>query len=82
MSIIELYDESGNKQNFRILDVFGMDDQDYAVLLPENSHTDQTYILRIEIDESGQQYFAGIDDEEELEDAILIYEELKKEMLQ
>lgn len=82
MSIIELYDESGNKQNFRILDVFGMDDVDYAVLLPENNHTDQTYILRIEMDESGQQYFTGIDDEDELEDAIQIYEELKKEMLQ
>lgn len=82
MSIIELYDESGNKQNFRILDVFGMDERDYAVLLPENNHNDQTYILRIEIDENGQQYFAGIDDDEELEDAIQIYEELKNDMLQ
>ncbi|MDI9502909.1 MAG: DUF1292 domain-containing protein [Tissierellia bacterium] len=82
MSLIELYDESGNRQSFRILDVFGMDDQDYAVLLPENNHNDQTYILRIEIDENGQQYFAGIDDEEELEDAIRIYEELKNDMLQ
>lgn len=82
MSLIELYDESGNRQSFRILDVFGMDDQDYAVLLPENIHNDQTYILRIEIDENGQQYFAGIDDEEELEDAIRIYEELKNDMLQ
>ena len=82
MSLIELYDESGNRQSFRILDVFGMDDQDYAVLLPENNHNDQTYIPRIEIDENGQQYFAGIDDEEELEDAIRIYEELKNDMLQ
>ena len=82
MSLIELYDESGNRQSFRILDVFGMDDQDYAVLLPENNHNDQTYILRIEIDENGQQYFAGIDDEEEVEDAIRIYEELKNDMLQ
>lgn len=82
MSLIELYDESGNRQSFRILDVFGMDDQDYAVLLPENNHNNQTYILRIEIDENGQQYFAGIDDEEELEDAIRIYEELKNDMLQ
>ncbi len=82
MSIIELYDESGNKQSFRILDTFGMDEQDYAVLLPENEHLDTTYILRIETDENGQQYFAGIDDEDELEDAIQIYEELKKEMLQ
>jgi uncharacterized protein YrzB (UPF0473 family) len=82
MSLIELYDESGNRQSFRILDVFGMDDHDYAVLLPENNHNDQTYILRIEIDENGQQYFAGIDDEEELEDAIRIYEELKNDMLQ
>ncbi len=82
MSIIELYDESGNKQLFRILDTFGMDEQDYAVLLPESGHMDNTYILRIEMDENGQQYFAGIDDEDELEDAIQIYEELKKEMLQ
>lgn len=82
MSIIELYDESGNKQSFRILDTFGMDDQDYAVLLPENGKIESTYILRIETDENGQHYFAGIDDEDELEDAIMIYEELKKEMLQ
>lgn len=82
MSTIVLYDESGNPLRFQVLDVFGMDDQDYAVLLPETDPEASTYILRIEQDENGEPVFVGIDDDDELDEAIEIYEELKRESLQ
>lgn len=82
MERIELIDENGKKQVFELLDTFGMDEQDYAVLLPIEPPQEETYILRIETDADGEAYFAGIEDEEELDNVIVVYEELKKESLQ
>lgn len=82
MERIELVDEFGKTQVFELLDTFGMDDENYAVLYPVEPPQEDTYILRIEEDEQGEMYFAGIDDDEELNDAIKVYEELKKEALQ
>lgn len=82
MDIIELIDETGNKEEFRIIDVFGMDENDYAVLIPENEINTMTYILRINYSDEEDVVFDSIDDEEELNDAIRVYEELKKEKLQ
>lgn len=79
MEKIELMDDEGNKVEFNILDTFGMDDEDYAVLEPVNEEDDMVYILRIENSEDdGEVVLVGIDDEEELNDAISVYEELKE----
>ena len=72
----EAYDENGKKIIFELVETFGMNDSEYAVL---NSEDDvNTYILKIIYDKDGNINLEGIDDEE-LSDAIEVYEELKSE---
>ena len=76
MERFEAYDEHGNKIIFELVETFGMNDSEYAVL---NSEDDvNTYILKIIYDKDGNINLEGIDDEE-LSDAIEVYEELKSE---
>ncbi len=76
MERFEAYDENGKKIIFELVETFGMNDSEYAVL---NSEDDiNTYILKIIYDKDGNINLEGIDDEE-LFDAIEVYEELKSE---
>lgn len=76
MERFEAYDENGKKIFFELVETFGMNDSEYAVL---NSEDDvNTYILKILYDKDGNINLEGIDDEE-LSDAIEVYEELKSE---
>lgn len=75
------YDELGNKIEFLVKAKFTLDDTDYAALLPADDIESEVYILRIELDESGDPVFASIDGSE-LEEAIETYEQLLKENLQ
>ena len=76
MERFEAFDENGKKVIFELVETFGMNDSEYAVL---NSKDDlNTYILKIVYDKDGNINLEGIDDEE-LSDAIEIYEELKSE---
>lgn len=75
MEKFEAIDENGKKVTFELIETFGMDDSEYAVL---NSVEDKDlYILKIKHDKNGEMTLEGIDDDE-LEDAIEVYEELKK----
>ena len=73
---IELIDEDGIKEVFDLIDTFGMDDDDYAVLKSEQNQ--ELYLFKIVYDNKGVN-FIGIEDQEELDDAVTIYEELKAE---
>lgn len=74
MEIFEAIDENGKKVIFELVETFGMDNSEYAVL---NSKDDfNTYILKIVYDKKGNMNLEGIDDEQ-LQDAIEVYEELK-----
>ncbi|EGV10188.1 MULTISPECIES: DUF1292 domain-containing protein [unclassified Parvimonas] len=76
MERFEAFDENGKKVIFELVETFGMNDSEYAVL---NSKDDlNTYILKIVYDKDGNINLEGIDDEE-LSDAIEVYEELKSE---
>ena len=44
--------------------------------IKETDEVDEVYILRMEIDESGEEVLVGIEDEEELNGVISAYEEL------
>ncbi|NMB28036.1 MAG: DUF1292 domain-containing protein [Tissierellia bacterium] len=79
---IVLLDEMGNEKEFQVLATFGLNEMDYAVLLPLDDINELTYILRIEYDDQSQPILVGIDDDEELEDVIEVYEEIRKEKLQ
>ncbi|NLY44725.1 MAG: DUF1292 domain-containing protein [Tissierella sp.] len=75
------YDELGNEIEFIVKAKFTLDDTDYVALLPADDIESYTYILKIEIDDNGDELLVGIDDEE-LIDAQKTYEELMKENLQ
>lgn len=75
------YDELGNEIEFIVKAKFTLDDTDYVALLPAEDIESYTYILRIEMDDNGDELLVGIDDEE-LNEAQEAYEELMKENLQ
>ena len=76
MERFEAFDENGKKIIFELVETFGMNESEYAVL---NSKDDiNTYILKIVYDKDGNINLEGIDDDE-LSDAIEVYEELKSE---
>lgn len=75
------YDELGNKIEFIVKAKFSLDDTDYVALLPADNIQNPIYILRIDIDENGEEYLAGIDDDE-LKEAQDTYEKLSRENLQ
>ncbi len=83
MDIIELVDEFGEKKEFVLISTFGMDDENYAVLIPaKDQNTEEAILLRLRYLEDGNVEFSGIEDEKEFEDAYEIYQELMKEQEQ
>lgn len=79
---IVLLDEMGNEVEFQVLATFGVDDVDYAALLPVEDSEGLTYLLRIEYDDLGEMVLVGIEGEEELNDAIEAFEEIQRDQLQ
>ena len=86
MDSIILYDEEGNETEFEVIATLGLDDDEYAVLLPinigipyESEEVCEVYILRMEQDENNDDVLVGIEDEEELNAVIKAYEDLIKD---
>lgn len=79
---IILTDEAGEEQEFVILATFGLDDNNYAALLPSENIESPTYILKMEETDDGGMLLRGIDDDDELQAAIKAYEEIENENLQ
>lgn len=75
------YDELGNEIEFIVKAKFSLDDTDYVAMLPTADIESATYILRIEMDDNGDEILVGIYDDE-LEEVQEAYEELMKEYLQ
>ncbi len=73
METIKLYDVNNNEKEFKIINTFGMDEDNYCIL--EDISNGENVILKyIENDE--QVEFIGLEDEKELNDAIQVYEDL------
>ncbi len=76
MNQIETFlDENGHPMEFRILGKFTLDDMDYLAMEPVIDLEPWVYILRIDLDQNGQECLVGIDDDE-LAIAKEAYEEL------
>lgn len=82
-NIISLIDENGKEQKFEVMATFDIEENEYAVLFPlaKEEEEDGAYILRIEYDENGDLLLVNIEDEEELENAIAVYEAIADEIL-
>ncbi len=70
MNIIELIDENSEVVSFEHIMTIDYDDREYIVLSPLNqdsdSDEDEIVILRVEQDENGDDYYIGIEDENEV----------------
>lgn len=76
MDKIILTDENNKEVEFNIIDTFGVDDKDYAVLEP----IDEDFLLIYEIIKNDDTIsFKTIDNDKELDEIIRIYENMKED---
>ena len=84
-NIVVLNDEDGNEVNFEFLDLIELDNEEYVVLLPvtEEGEEDEgeVVILKIEDtdDETGEESYVSVDDENVLNEVFQIFKEKFKD---
>jgi len=72
---ITLIDEEGVEHEFEVEAFLDVDDQKYAVLVPQSDeYVDEAVILRFGVDEEGEEVLFDIDDDEEWEKVADAYE--------
>ncbi len=78
-NIIELVDEEGNTFNFILIEAFEVEGQKYAVLMPEEEDTEEALVLKIEVDENGEEVLYEIEDDEEWSMVAQVWDAMSKE---
>lgn len=81
-NIIELIDEEGDSVFFEHLMTLTYRGQDYVILaiLEDEGYEDEEeleiVILRVEVDEDGNDSYVGIEDKDELDEVLMVYDEV------
>ena len=84
-NIIVLNDENGNEVKFEFLDLVELDDEEYVVLLPVSEEGDEddgeVVILKLEDtdEDSDEESYVGVEDEEILNKVFAIFKEKYKD---
>ncbi len=81
-TIITLEDDLGNEEEFEFLDVVDFEGDEYVVLLPlseEESDEAEVMILKIESLDDETETYAGIDDDELIENVFEVFKERYKD---
>lgn len=76
MDSIVLYDEDNNEVEFNIIDTFGVDDKNFCALQQSN---DELIMIMEVINNGDEVFFKSIENQEELDEIISLYEEMKEE---
>lgn len=76
MDSIVLYDKDNNEVKFNIIDTFGVDDKNYCAL---QQYDDDLILIAEVINNDDEVIFKAIEDQEELDEIIKLYEEMKEE---
>ena len=77
MDKIILLDQDNNEVEFELIDTFGVDEANYAAL----KQIDNDLILMVELIESdGEVIFKAIEDQDELDEIIALYEDMKEDL--
>lgn len=77
MDKIILLDQDNNEVEFELIDTFGVDEANYAAL----KQIDDDLILMVELIESnGEVIFKAIEDQDELDEIIALYEDMKEDL--
>ncbi len=84
-NIIVLNDEQGNEVQFEFLDLVELDDEEYVVLLPvsEEGEEDEGEVVILKLEDtdedSDEESYVGVDDEEILNKVFAIFKEKYKD---
>ena len=81
-TVLTLLDEDGKEHDFEVLDIVEVDEGRYAILLPrdeEYANTNEAIIMKISVDENGEEVLFDIEDDEEWEKVADAYDELLEE---
>lgn len=73
--VLILVDEEDQEHPFQMIDMVEVDGNQYAVLVPleEGSEEDEAIILKIVVDENGEEMLYDIEDDEEWEKVVDIW---------
>ena len=74
-NIVTLIDEEGTEMRFEVLDVIEYEGTDYAVLIADDEEADSVIILRVEVDENGNESLDTEADEKILDAVFAIFVE-------
>lgn len=72
---ITLVDEQEQELEFTIVDYIEVDKKRYLVLLPDEDPEEGAIILRLELDDEGQEVLVEIEDDNEFNHVVSILEE-------
>ena len=84
-NIIVLNDENGNEVKFEFLDLVELDDEEYVVLLPmtEEGEEDEGEVVILKLEDtdedSDEESYVGVEDEEILNKVFAIFKEKYKD---
>jgi uncharacterized protein YrzB (UPF0473 family) len=66
-NIFTLTDEEGNEAEFELCGELVIDDNKYLALIPLGGDEDEYVVLKVEIDENGDELLVTIDDDDEFD---------------
>ena len=72
-NIVTLIDEEGVEMRFEVLDVIEYEGTDYAVLIPDDEEADSVIILKVNVDEEGNESLDTAADEKILDAVFEIF---------
>ena len=65
--IFTLTDEEGNESDFELIGNMEIDGEKYVALYPVDSNEDEYVILKVEVDENGDESLLTIEDDDEFD---------------
>ena len=74
-NIFTLTDEEGNESEFELLGELNVDDNVYLALIPLDGDEDEYVILKVEVDENGDELLVTIDDDDEFDNVADAFED-------
>ncbi len=79
---IILLDDEEKEHEFELVDVMELDDNKYVLLLPldeEFADSNEAIVMRVDLDEKGEETFSDIENDEEWEKILDAYEKIMSE---
>ncbi len=77
--IVVLIDEDNVEIEFEIIEIFELNDQNYAFLFPVDDEDDEAVIMKIVVDVDGEDILVDIEDDEEWNSVVAAWEDIVEE---